>query len=89
VSARIYLTDKSSPNSRVYFLARETIPLPERLAREVNPSERIRRARRVLRCRLQPKMNRWRDTRVKKAIVIDFVVQIEVPKHLDSEVSEK
>jgi hypothetical protein len=82
------LTDKSSPNSRACFLAREII-LPGAQAQEVNHLELILQAQLVLHCLHQPKMNQWKDIQVKKVIVIDFVVQIEVLRHLDLEVSEK
>lgn len=80
---------KSSRNSRACFLARRTVPRLERLGREVNRSERIRRARLVHRSHHQLKMNRWKDRQVKKAIVIESEVQLGVLRHLDLEVSEE
>ena len=83
---KIYLTDKSSPNSRAYSLAPATIlPL---VVLEVNRSELIRQVPRVLRCHHQQRMNQWKDIQVKKVIVIGFVVRQEVLRHLAFEVSE-
>lgn len=83
----IYLTDKSSPNSRACSLARGIIHPLVPAEREVNLSEQIRQVQHVLHCPLQQKMNQWKVTPVKKVIVIESVVHQEVLKHLASEVS--
>lgn len=83
----IYLTDKSSPNSRACSLAPGIIHLLV-MVREVNRSEQIRRVQHVLHCHHQQKMNQWKATPVKKVIVIESVVHREVQRHLALEVSE-
>lgn len=80
------MTDKSSPNSRAYFLALEIIRLLVEL--EVSHSAQILRVQLVLRCHHQQKTNQWKVTRVKKVIVTDIAAQREAPRHLASEVSE-
>jgi hypothetical protein len=87
ISSRVLLTVKSSPNLRAYFLAREIIRRALAVV-EVNRFEPTRRVLPALHSRLPQRMNRWRVKRVKKAIVIEFVVRLEVLRHLAFEVSK-
>lgn len=84
----VFLTDKSSPNSRACFSALGTALLQARPAPAASRSEPTRQARLAPRCLRPPKMSPWRDTPAKKAIVIGFVVQPGVRRHLAFEVSE-
>ena len=80
------LTEKSSRNLRVYFLALE-ITQRVLVELEVNHFERIPLVLLAPHCLHPRKMNLW-SKQVKKAIVIEFVVPLEVLKHLDFEVSK-
>lgn len=56
--------------------------------REVNRSEQTHRVLPVRLSLHQQRMNQWKDKQVKKVIVIESEVQLEVLRHLALEVSE-
>lgn len=85
--ADINLIIKSSPNLRAYYLARVIIRRVREVL-EVNHLEQIHQVQLVPLYRHQQRMNLWRDIRVRKAIVIEYVAHLVVPRHLAFEVSK-
>lgn len=59
-----------------------------REAAEVSHFERTRRVQHVPHYHRPPKTSPWKDIRVRKAIVIEFVVHPVVPRHRALEVSK-